>query len=114
MPDRAKETTLQQANRLRRELEDHKRAIENAKNSLEHIERTCNHKWPNAAEQIKVKAYHDVRDESRDEKRGSDFWPGSRSEMYWKIAWRRVCSVCGKVEITTETQRISPTLTPKF
>lgn len=112
MPDHGDESTLQRASRLRREIKDHSRAIENAQNSLESIERTCTHKWT-ANEQITVPALREVLDDSRSTRHGSDFDQGYRIEKYQKRAWRRSCTICGKEEITDKTKSIS-TQVPKF
>lgn len=92
---------LTEANRLRTLLNERENLYKNTKKALENIERQCEHNW-SEPKQTTVQTT-EFRNGTMI-KRGIDFWYERVPYTVDKPAWERICSYCGKKEVTTSTK----------
>lgn len=88
---------------LRVFIKENEVALANAKSRLETIERQCRHVW---GETVKTTVSRIEMRSGAMVKHGSDFWYDSVPHTVHDPAWERICSVCGKKEITQRTEDV--------
>lgn len=89
--------------KLRKEIPQLEAQLKLAKESLQRNESQCRHVWSEPA-RTSVSQVEERIDWNRPIHQGSDFWYGSTYAQVSVPAWTRTCSVCGKVEQTTNTK----------
>lgn len=96
----------------RQEIAELERKLQEKKNALAHVERTCAHKWGETQpDHIYREGYMDPGDPPGTmgiDWRGPVYVPSKTT-----YRWKRVCFLCGKTEHTSQTTK-EVTLKPSF
>ena len=100
-----------EAAEARRRLEQAKRDLERAQQSVQQIERDCEHDWEVVDKPIYDEAYYIPGDKEMGREMGVDSLPGCHVSAKTTPRWIRTCKKCGKVEHTTQTRTESRIVT---